>query len=504
MMKNFTSKCLVLLALVLMVTSMNLQAQEANSESAVTIIQKITAEDGKTVVKKKRFQKGEDVDAYIKALELDNINNENVEIDVNVEDGQHTIIINSDESKDDNTVLYMRRSKSDCDSNDGPDNVHIIIDGEKIDVNDEDYQWDDKAFSEKFAKKYSEKYNYSNNDWSKKYDYNNNNWNNQHHWNNGHRWNNDEYKEVTKPLLGVYLEDNETEPGILLSGVTSKGGAKAAGLERGDVILSINGTSLDNVYDLRNELGKNAPGDAVNLVYTRNGATYNTTSILGEKTSYERQRDPCRPFIGVVIGDYSYNEKGVRVQRIVPNTSAEEANLLAGDYILAIDDMPTHTHGAVVKERDKHEAGDYYTLTINRNGQIMDVDAQFGPCENEQPARTETPTEATEEEITELAPSIEEAPELMINNTLDVQDFSSYPNPTYGEINVRFKAATAPTTIQISDLTGKVIYQEVINNFDGFYQKQLNIGNATPGTMNLTVRQGEKIYTKRFVLVARA
>lgn len=488
MMKNFTTPCLALLALLLMVSSTNLQAQQnaESSSDAVTIVQKITNENGKTVVKKKRFQKGEDVDAYLKALELEHVNGEHVEIDVDSGDGQHTIIINSDQSKDDDTVFFMRRSKSDCQSHhDGPDNVRITINGEEIDA--KDYQWDDKSFKEDYKYEWKEQ----------------NKWNDNYQWHKGNSWadNNDRYEEVQKPLLGVYLEDDETAPGILLSGVTANGGAKAAGLQKGDVIMSINGSSLDNVYDLRNVLDKNEPGDAINVNYQRNGRSYSTTSILGSKTSYKRHRDPCRPFIGVVIGDYSYNEKGVRIQRIVSSTSAEEANLLAGDYILAIDDVPTHTHSAVVKERDKHEAGDYYTVTINRNGQIMDVDAQFGPCENEQGAVEETPEE---EEIVELVPPTEEAPEMDINNTLSVEDFSSYPNPTYGSINVRFRAEQAPTSIQISDLTGKVIYQEVLNNFGGFYEKQLNVNNATPGTMNLTIRQGDKIYTKQFILVARA
>lgn len=476
MMKNFTTKCLALLALLLMVTSMNLQAQQNadSSSDEVTIIQKITKEDGKTVVKKKRFQKGEDVDAYLKALELEHINGEHVEIDVASGDGHHSIIINSDETKNDESIFFMRRSKSNCD--DGLNSVHIITDGKKMNLDDKSFQWNDKD-----------------NDWK--------GWNNNYQWHNGNSWahDNDKYVEVKKPLLGVYLDDDETEPGILLSGVTSNGGAKAAGLERGDVIMSINGASLDNVYDLRNALAENEPGDAVNVTYQRNGASYTTTSILGEKTSYKRQRDPCRPFIGVVIGDYSYNEKGVRIQRIVPSTSAEEANLQAGDYILAIDDIPTHTHRAVVIERDKHEAGDYYTVTINRKGQIMDVDAQFGPCENEQGAVEEAP----EEEIVEIAPPVE-VPEISVNNTLEVKAFSSFPNPTYGNINVRFQAENVPTTIQISDLTGKVIHQEVLNNFDGFYDKQLNVGNAVPGTMSLTIHQGDKIFTKQFILVARA
>ena len=114
--------------------------------------------------------------------------------------------------------------------------------------------------------------------------------------------------------------------------------------------------------------------------------------------------------------------------------------------------------------------------------------------------------ETLEEVITEdITPSTESPNLEIINNSLEVKDFSSFPNPTYGNIRVRFQSEAAPTVVQITDITGKAVHREVLNGFDGLYDRQLNLSNATPGTMILSIRQGEKVFSSKFlILMARA
>ena len=47
--------------------------------------------------------------------------------------------------------------------------------------------------------------------------------------------------------------------------------AMAAGIKSGDVIVVINDVKVDNVAELQEIVARNRPGDAVEVVYLRNG-----------------------------------------------------------------------------------------------------------------------------------------------------------------------------------------------------------------------------------------
>ena len=58
---------------------------------------------------------------------------------------------------------------------------------------------------------------------------------------------------------------------------------------------------------------------------------------------------------------------------VTPGGAADRAGIQAGDYILAVDGQETLSSGDVLKARWKHHVGDEMTLTIWRDGQILDV-----------------------------------------------------------------------------------------------------------------------------------
>lgn len=71
--------------------------------------------------------------------------------------------------------------------------------------------------------------------------------------------------------------------GILLSGVMPGGGAEAAGLRMGDVIVEIDGGTIDNIYDFQGVLSEHAPGDTLHVRYIRAGETRDAKVVLGER-----------------------------------------------------------------------------------------------------------------------------------------------------------------------------------------------------------------------------
>ena len=71
--------------------------------------------------------------------------------------------------------------------------------------------------------------------------------------------------------------------GILLDEVFADGPAAAAGLNRGDVILAINGTSIVSQRQARLMVAGTRPGDPVEIIGLREDGQFQATIIAGER-----------------------------------------------------------------------------------------------------------------------------------------------------------------------------------------------------------------------------
>ncbi len=470
------------LAFMLLAGNAMLMAQQPatpSEPSKVVIIQKSTDDDGAVIIKKKRIEKGQDLDSYLEALELES-SGDNVEvIVVTDEEGVET-----KEKFDGETVFFFRQSKDghefkSCDKIkhhekmvQGLERMHIMVPSQEMMQHQEFVFQNNFNFDQHAVVAYT----------------------------------NDE----KRTFLGVTSEDGED--GLHLTGIVSGSGAESAGLQEGDVMTSIAGQAIRTTGDLRNVLAKHEAGDAVAINYLRNGQPMQTTAELTEKKNdytyaynYNYwERDPCKPFIGVYVGSWGQGEQGVGVVGIVPNTGAERAGLQDGDRILALDNIPVNTHNELVTERDRHNAGDYYLITYLRNGVKGEVTAQFKECPKEQPAQPAQPEQPQIVEEPVPAPAPPAPPVEFNDNTLQFEELSAFPNPTYGNVNIRFEGEAVPTTFTITDVNGRVVFKDNQPNFDGLYNKQADVSSGVPGNLTLTVRQGDKVVSKQVVLLNRA
>jgi Tol biopolymer transport system component len=71
--------------------------------------------------------------------------------------------------------------------------------------------------------------------------------------------------------------------GVKLSGVRGGGPADLAGIRAGDVLVSIAGTRIDNLYDMTFALQDQKPGDTVDVVVLRDGARVTLHATLGSR-----------------------------------------------------------------------------------------------------------------------------------------------------------------------------------------------------------------------------
>ncbi|MBK7936870.1 MAG: PDZ domain-containing protein [Lewinellaceae bacterium] len=304
-----------------------------------------------------------------------------------------------------------------------------------------------------------------------------------------------------RPILGVYEAEGADVQGLAISEVVPGKGAELAGLLGGDVITFVDGKKISGTATLRGALAGHQPGDVVAVIYQRDGQTLQTEVTLSKNRefySYKSERDPCAVFIGVYTADKGLEHGGIQVTGIVENTPAQKSGVLPGDIILSLDGQPVNNHLDLLRERNKHRPGDPFRLTVVRDGAPLNIDATFTSCPK--PGEPALP----QEEVVELVAKDQPAQQREdVNNTLSLEALEVFPNPTSGPLNVRFEAEAVPTTINIMDASGKAVYTNVLNQFGGSFNERINLNGNTPGTYVLTIRQGDKVSTRKVVLMPR-
>ncbi len=422
-------------------------AVSAQEESQpITVIQEVKHDDGTVTTIKKRLFGSEDMEAYLESLSE---GTEGAEVDIQVIVGDQE----AGAGKED-PLFYFRSAHSGQDTEEA-EQVQIYLNGEEKTIQ--------RIIKTELEHRQSGQHGRT------------------------------KRVEATKPFLGIYPSDTDDNAGVMVNRIVSGSGAEAGGLQQGDVITAIAGYGTNGRYGLRGVLRKLEPGQQVKVELIRDGQPQSLNVTLGEKaymrTVLNEEREPCDVFIGVYVGGTGPNGTGVQVTDIIGGTPAEKYGLQAGDVILAMDGIKVTGNGELLTERDKHEPGEAFTLTVQRGAAVQDIGAQFLLCEN--------PPE-------EAPALVEEVPEVEIpETTLQLKDYRAFPNPSYGQIRVQFTGEAAPLNLQITDATGRVVYQSQLNRFDGYFDEQIDLSSGTPGSLFLTIQQNGKQATKRLLLINR-
>ena len=92
-----------------------------------------------------------------------------------------------------------------------------------------------------------------------------------------------QFQPITPDIAAAY--NLPTQWGVYITTVSVSSPASQAGLQRGDIITSIDGTSLDANHSYLNTLFNYKPGDQVTLGVLRNSKTIQIRATLGESTT---------------------------------------------------------------------------------------------------------------------------------------------------------------------------------------------------------------------------
>ncbi len=102
-------------------------------------------------------------------------------------------------------------------------------------------------------------------------------------------------KELERPLIGIsmlnitdtyrlyqngIIIDDDIDSGVVVISVSKNSGADKAGLKKGDIIVSVNGSDVSNAAYLKYELYKYHVGDTIEIVYMRNSKMHTAKVTL--------------------------------------------------------------------------------------------------------------------------------------------------------------------------------------------------------------------------------
>lgn len=156
-------------------------------------------------------------------------------------------------------------------------------------------------------------------------------------------------QELT-PGLAEHFGLEAAEGGVLVSQVLEDTPASASGLERGDVILTVNDESFRSVTEFRNLVADHAPDTRVELGVFRDGRKVALPAVLGERPSEDTEiassPSPSADRFGWTLetldrgtaeamGDPSLS--GVLVVQVDPGGRAAGAGVQRGDVIMEVD-----------------------------------------------------------------------------------------------------------------------------------------------------------------------
>jgi serine protease Do len=204
---------------------------------------------------------------------------------------------------------------------------------------------------------------------------------------------------VTRAYLGIYPQDvtpamarafgEKNSQGIVVGDVTPNSPAHEAGIQRGDIILEVNGKPVTDSNQLRMSISMMQPGTELKLKTLRNSTERDATVKLAEmpkesaKADSNDEQGGSKAFDGVEVTNLNASiarqlnipssTKGVVVTDIDPASKMVDSGLQKGDVIQEVN------HQAVTSVSEfqsaMRKAGSEPLLLVNREGRTLFITA---------------------------------------------------------------------------------------------------------------------------------
>jgi len=152
-------------------------------------------------------------------------------------------------------------------------------------------------------------------------------------------------EDAKKKELGI----NTDVDGVYVMEVAPKGAAAQAGLQKGDVIVKVNGIKVDENAQLAELVARQKPGDKVSLTFVRNGSEQTVdVTLQGKMGEFASMKSAAVQSMGADFSDLSKDDAaklGVDGGVVVNNIKeggvlSNQTNMRPGFIITKVGDQP--------------------------------------------------------------------------------------------------------------------------------------------------------------------
>jgi serine protease Do len=195
--------------------------------------------------------------------------------------------------------------------------------------------------------------------------------------------------------LGVALKEGPAySTSAEVASVEPNSPADEAGLEKGDVITSVDSTEIDSQTDLFFALKPRYAGEAVNVAFRRGDET-----LSREITLVDKLRPYVAGFLGVLpervavtdVAENGEESQGIAVRYVYPDSPAARAEIRAGDRLTRIGDTEVASRDDALEAMQAIAAGQEVELEVAREGQTRMVTLQAVALPEQVPADVPAP-----------------------------------------------------------------------------------------------------------------
>lgn len=345
-------------------------------------------------------------------------------------------------------------------------------------------------------------------------------------------------------FLGISPANEDDDDNNVTIDVIENSAAEKAGLQDGDILLRLNDAEIRDWEDITDVMSYTSPGETMKVTYQRNGQTNTVGVVLGEPKQKAalvsvdkwvpkdlhinvREKAAC---LGVYTSAFGEGDRrGSRISDFTEESAARESGMATDDVITAVNGVRVESHDQLWDEIAKYHPGDKVSVDFLHENQPKQIEATLKACrdnsnrvmifdDNDSQKNREfflwnwdkTDQDKLREHrvitIRRGAEGDAPAPEAAPANTpapdrsLKLEGFRAYPNPSQGQVSVEFHSEPLPTIVSLLDMSGRQLFREELNAFNGDYFQQFDLSEYAKGAIVIQVLQGNKVFTEQIVV----
>ena len=190
------------------------------------------------------------------------------------------------------------------------------------------------------------------------------------------------YGEVVQAWIGIVVQDLDAglaaylnlkdNAGAMIQDVESPSPSKDAGVQRGDIIVSLGGKSIRNAEDYYAALKDHAAGNTVSLKILRNGKPLEIP-VTASTFPADRAEEIGYKRLGIKVENLDRSGAGVRISQLDPSSHLSRIGVSAGDVIRRIDEMTINNKKDFEKAMVKYRLKSALVVLLQRGGNLYHI-----------------------------------------------------------------------------------------------------------------------------------